>query len=271
MSRIRPECNVSPGVVVSTTMKPILRVPSTTLVPVAAACLAAVALAACGNAASPGAGSSGGSTVVGGTMPAPSGSGWVEMGQAVGTADGVRLVASVVPGAPATGGPGIKAEPGVVVEYRVTNTGSTPLAAYDVVPPTLGSAALPADVDREHAWVYAHEGTVRVSKQGFATAPNVRFAAAPTMGARSVPAGGTLSGRAFVPTPLVRSVPGADFTAPADPLPAAAGSFSFCVQVGPAGSPMRPSASVPGVLETPVAAPTADSLVCTSTLTLPKP
>jgi hypothetical protein len=246
-------------------MKPILRAPSTTLVPVAL--LAALAVAACGSAASPGAGSSGGSTVVGGTMPAPATDGSGGSAEATGTAGGVRLVASVAPGSPARSG--IRAEPGVVVEYTLSNTGSTPLAAYDVVPTSLGSARLPSDVDREHAWVYAHEGAVRVSKQGFATAPNVRFAAAPTIGARTLPAGGTLTGRAFVPTPLTRSVPGADFTAPADPLPAAAGSFSFCVQVGPAGNPMRPSAAVQGVLETPVAAPTGDTLVCTGSLQLP--
>ncbi len=256
-------------------MKPIRRAPSTTLVPVAAATLAtlaALALGACGSAASPGAGSSGGSTVVGGTMPAASGSGSGGSGgvsEATGTSGDVRLVATVAPGSPATGG-GIKAEPGVVVEYTLSNTGSAPLAAVDVVPTALGSASLPADADRQHAWVYAHEGTVRVSKQGFATAPNVRFAAAPTIGARTLPAGGTLTGRAFVPTPLARAVPGADFTAPSDPLPAAAGSFSFCVQVGPAGSPMRRSAAVQGVLETPVAAPAGDTLVCTDALALPE-
>ncbi len=254
-------------------MKPILRAPSTALVPVAAAAIATLALAACGSAASPGAGSSGGSTVVGGTMPAPAGSGSGGSGgsggssQATGASGGVRLVATAAPGSPAKAG--IKAEPGVVVEYTLSNTGSTPLAAYDVVPASLGSASLPADVDREHAWVYADGGSVRVSKQGFATAPNVRFAAAPTIGARTLPAGGTLTGRAFVPTPLALAVPGADFTAPNDPLPAAAGSFSFCVQVGPAGSPMRPSAAVQGVLETPVAAPAADTLVCTGSLQLP--
>ena len=249
-------------------MKPILRAPSTSLAPVAAAALAALALAACGSAASPGAGTSGGSTVVGGSMPAPSGSASGGSGPATGMSGDVRLVATVAPGSPAKGG-GIKAEPGVVVEYTLTNTGSALLAADDVVPASLGSASLPADVDREHAWVYAHEGTVRVSKQGFATAPNVRFAAAPMIGARTVPAGGTLTGRAFVPTPLTLAVPGADFTAPNDPLPAAAGSFSFCVQVGPAGSPMRPSAAGQGVLETPVAAPTADTLVCTDPLQVP--
>ena len=250
-------------------MKPIRRAPSATLLPLAAAVLATVTLAACGSAASPGAGSSGGSTVVGGTMPAGSGSGGSGgSGGATGTSGSVRLVASVAPGAPSKAG--IKAEPGVVVEYTLSNTGSTPLAAVDVVPTSLGSASLPADADREHAWVYAHEGTVRVSKQGFATAPNVRFAAAPTIGVRTLPAGGTLTGRAFVPTPLALAVPGADFTAPTDPLPAAAGSFSFCVQVGPAGSPMHPSAAVQGVLETPVTAPTAETLVCTDALALPQ-
>ncbi len=256
-------------------MKPIRRAPSTALAAsvAALAALAALALAGCGSAVSPGSGSSGGSTAVGGTMPAPgdSGSGGPGgsggSGPATGTSGAVRLVATAAPGSPATAG--IKAAPGVVVEYTLSNTGSSPLAAYDVVPASLGSAALPADVDREHAWVYAQQGTVRVSKQGFATAPNVRFAAAPTMGARALPAGGTLSGRAFVPTPLARAVPGADFTAPNEPLPAAAGSFTFCVQVGPGGAPMRPSAAVRGVLETPVAAPAADTLVCTDALALP--
>jgi hypothetical protein len=248
-------------------MKPILRAPSTALLP--AALLTVLATAACGSVASPGSGSSDGTTVVGSTLPAPTdGTGAGASGRATGSAGGVRLVASAAPGAPAHAS-GVKAEPGVVVEYTLTNTGSRPLAAYDIVPDSLGSAVLPADVDREHAWVYAHEGTVRVSKQGFATAPNVRFAAAPTMGARALPAGGTLTGRAFVPTPLALAVPGAAFTAPQDPLPPAAGAFSFCVQVGPAGPQLRPSPMVRGVLQAPVAAPSGAALVCTDPLTVP--
>ena len=96
----------------------------------------------------------------------------------------------------ARGVAGIAAAGGLVVDYTVTNTGAQPLLAYDVVPQDLGSATLPTDVDVTHAWVYEQSGVLRLSKQGFATAPNVRFAAAPVMGGHVIaPGASSVGGR----------------------------------------------------------------------------
>ena len=69
------------------------------------------------------------------------------------------------------------------------------------MPADLGSATLPADVDPEHAWVYEQSGVLRLSKQGFAPAPNVRFIAAPVMGGRTIAPGASLTGRAYAVSP----------------------------------------------------------------------
>ncbi len=178
------------------------------------------------------------------------------------TGHGVRLDATFAIGFPEQPtGPGMRKRPGVTVTYTLTRDsggGSGPagdLVAYDVVPDGLGSATLPAGVNPEHAWVYADGTTIRISKQGFATAPGIAFAAAPTMGVRPIPADAPLEGRAYAVTPPELALPGAEFVAPRTPLPAASSSFAFCVQVGGRVGGMRASAAGDGVLQAPVRAP----------------
>ena len=111
---------------------------------------------------------------------------------------------------------------------------------------------------------------MRISKQGFATAPGIAFAAAPVMGARTIPADAPLTGRAYAVTPPELDVPGPEFTAPRTAIPPGSSSFSFCVQVGEKSSGMRPSA-VEGVLQAPVRAPTGEELLCTAPVVLATP
>ncbi|NUO35776.1 MAG: hypothetical protein HOQ27_12050, partial [Dermatophilaceae bacterium] len=142
------------------------------------------------------------------------------------TAGGVRLEAEMAPG-----GAGIAASSGLVVGYSLTNTGSKPLVAYDVVPDDLGSAALARGVDPRHAWVYAETPVLRISKQGFATAPNVRFAAAPVMGGHTIAPGATITGKAYAATPPRLDVPGESFVAPRTSVDAAPKQWQLCLQV----------------------------------------
>jgi hypothetical protein len=169
--------------------------------------------------------------------------------------------------------PGVRKKPGIVVTYTLTREDSTAgeLVAYDVVPDTLGSASLPPDVNPEHTWVYASGDTVRLSKQGFAAAPGVTFVAAPTIGARVIPADGPLSGRAYAVSPAELDVPGTEFTAPREPLPPGSSTWELCVQVGTRLPGMRPSVTNDGVLEAPVRAPRGDELICTPSVTLTGP
>lgn len=228
---------------------------------VALAAAAVLATSACGQTASP----SGTSTPAGGgaTSSAPA----VE--QTV-TSAGVRLAATMAVGFPRQPvGDGIRRMPGLVVEYTLTNTGSKPLLAYDIVPDDLGSATLPKDVNPEHAWVYVEAGVLRVSKQGFALAPGVRFVAAPTTGARALDAGASLTGRAYAVSPPVLDVPGDTFEAPRATVGAGVNQWQFCVQVGERTGPVRAAAAGGGLLEAPVAAPSGDDLVCTEPATIP--
>ena len=167
--------------------------------------------------------------------------------------------------------PGIRRRPGLVVEYALTNSGTRQLVAYDRVPDSLGSATLPPDLDPEHAWVYMDAGLVRVSKQGFATAPGVAFIAAPVTGARALAPGSTLTGRAYAVSPPELDVPGPDFAAPRTPIDPAASQTRFCVQVGERSPQMRPSSAQPGVLEAPVTAPSPGELLCTDAVPLLTP
>src|SRR6478735_4643940 len=136
------------------------------------------------------------------------------------TAGGVRLEATMAPGGPEAGstGAGIAAAPGLVVDYTLTNTGTKPVLASDVVPADLGSATLPADVDLKHAWVYEQSGVLRLSKQGFAPGPNVRFAAAPVMGGHTIAPGASITGKAYAVSPPTLDVPSDSFEAPRTPV-----------------------------------------------------
>jgi hypothetical protein len=167
--------------------------------------------------------------------------------------------------------PGIRRKPGIVVDYTLSNTGDQQLVAYDRAPEALGSAKLPADLDPEHALVYMDSGVVRVSKQGFGTAPGVTFVAAPVIGVRALGPGATLTGRAYAVSPPTLEVPGPDFDAPRDPVDPKATLMQFCVQVGERTAAMRPSSSAPDVLEGPVTAPGPDDLLCIEAVPLLTP
>jgi hypothetical protein len=246
-------------------MKPLtrraLRGPLQPVRPVVALAAAAVlATSACGQTASP----SGTST------PAGAGASSDPAVEQTVTSAGVSLEATMAVGFPQQPvGNGIRRMPGLVVEYTLTNTGSKPLLAYDIVPDDLGSATLPKTVNPEHAWVYVEAGVLRVSKQGFAPAPGVRFVAAPTTGARALDPGASLTGRAYAVSPPVLDVPGDTFEAPRATVGAGVKQWQFCVQVGERTGPVRAAAAGGGLLEAPVAAPSGDDLVCTEPATIP--
>jgi hypothetical protein len=158
--------------------------------------------------------------------------------------------------------PAVRRGPGTVVDYTVTNTGSRRLVVYDRIPDALGSATLPPDLDPEHGWVFMSSRVVRLSRQGFATAPGVRFVAAPVIGARALEPGASLTGRTYAVSPPTLDVPGPDFVAPRDPVDPGATRLQLCVQVGERTAQMRPSATLDGVLEAPVVAPGPADIVC---------
>lgn len=186
------------------------------------------------------------------------------------TSGAVRLEASMAVGLPQhPSGNGIRRMPGLVVEYTLTNTGSAPLVAYDVVPDDLGSATVPQDVNPEHAWVYVESGILRLSKQGFAPAPGVRFAAAPVTGARALEAGARLTGRAYAVSPPTLDVPGDSFDAPRAAVGAGVEQWQFCVQVGERTGTLRAVPARGDVLQAPTAAPSGDDLICTEPATIP--
>ncbi|KRF45926.1 hypothetical protein ASH01_09120 [Terrabacter sp. Soil811] len=224
---------------------------------------------ACGQATpSPGA-----ATPAGGDGPSATAGSTVDAGAGAETATsgGVRLEATMAPGGPEVGvtGAGIAASPGLVVDYTLTNTGTKPVLAYDVVPADLGSATLPMDVDAKHAWVYEESGVLRLSKQGFAPGPNVRFAAAPVMGGHTIAPGASITGKAYAVSPPTLDVPGDSFEAPRTPVDPAVKQWQFCVQVSDRAGQARPSAVGGGVLEAASAAPQGDELVCTPPSTIP--
>ncbi|WP_344256385.1 hypothetical protein [Terrabacter carboxydivorans] len=244
----------------------------------------ALATGACGEAAtpSPGTPTSAGSTVGAGSAGSTGATGATGgTGRPVQTvtSGSVRLVATMAPGGPRVGGPrpastvgagtGVAATRGLVVDYTVTNTGSTPRLAYDIVPQDLGSATLPAAVDAKHAWVYEQDGVLRLSKQGFATAPGVRFAAAPVMGGHVLAPGASVTGKAYAVSPPMLDVPGESFQAPRAAVGTGLTQWQFCVQVDGRAAQARPSAAGGGVVQAAVAAPQGDELVCTRPATIP--
>ncbi len=148
----------------------------------------------------------------------------------------------------------------LTVDYTLTNTGAADLVAVDRIPTDLGGASLPADLDPTHAWVLAVDGGVtRISKQGFAVAPGVRFAAAPVIGARPLPAGGSLTGSAEVPLPPATDLPGPSFAVPQTKIALSTDRMQVCIQVRAHTDQDRPSPTDAGVLVTPVAHPARTS------------
>jgi hypothetical protein len=157
---------------------------------------------------------------------------------------------------------------GLVVEYLLVNNGTSPVLVHDRVPSGLGSAKLPADLDPEHAWAFMADGRIRLSKQGFAPAPGVRFIAAPVIGARLLEPRHRLTGRAWAPVPLRLDVPSAEFDAPRAPLSPRATEWDFCVQLTVGGS-QGPAPAEDSVLEVPASAPSQTELLCSEPWPLP--
>lgn len=164
--------------------------------------------------------------------------------------------------------PGTPKQQGVVVEYTLQNDSGQPVRVHDLIPAGLGSATLPQDVNPEHTWVFMDRGRIRLSKQGFGTAPGVAFLAAPVLGAHVLDAGQTLDGRAYAALPLDLDVPSPEFTAPRTPLDPQAREAQFCVQVS-TGTQGRPWAADPDVLEVPVGEPAEGDLICSEPWALP--
>ncbi|MDV3220999.1 hypothetical protein [Intrasporangium sp.] len=160
--------------------------------------------------------------------------------------------------------PGIRRTPGLVVEYTVRNSGTESLVVHDRVPGDLGSSTLPDQIDPEHAWVYMAGDVLRVSKQGFE--PTVAFFAAPVTGARQIPAGGMLAGRAVVNVPVELDVPSEEFDAPRSPIETSGAGrvWQFCLHVEPRSAEAHPSTADPDVLVAPVSAPEPGELLCTA-------
>lgn len=159
-------------------------------------------------------------------------------------------------------GDGIRRRAGMAVEYTIANAGQQSLAVFDRVPDDLGSAVL-TDINPEHAWVYPEAGVVRVSKQAFGIAPGVNFAAAPVTGIRALPAGATLTGRAWAPTPPALDLPGPEFATPKGTLGAGLNTWQFCVQVGDYAARGGPATDTDAPTAAPVRAPTDAELLCT--------
>jgi hypothetical protein len=157
---------------------------------------------------------------------------------------------------------------GLVVEYVLVNNGTTPVLVHDRVPSDLGSAKLPADLNPEHAWVFMANGRIRLSKQGFAPAPGVRFIAAPVIGARLLGPKQRLTGRAWAPLPVELDVPSTEFDAPRTPIDPRATAWDFCVQLTVGGS-RGPAPADGSVLEVPAAAPNDGELLCSAQWALP--
>ena len=141
--------------------------------------------------------------------------------------------------------------PCLVVDYTVTNTGAQPLLAYDVVPQDLGSATLPTDVDVTHAWVYEQSGVLRLSKQGFATAPNVRFAAAPVMGGHVIAPGASLPWEGVCRVAAEAGRAGDPSRPHAQPVDPGVKQWQLCVQVDDRAAQARPAAVGGGIVQAP--------------------
>ncbi len=206
-------------------------------------------LAACGQ---PGAAPGGASS--------PPASGWVTLDP---QPDGVRVGDLLLQTTITTAGEG-----SLEIAYTITSYGAEASLVHDRVPPTLGSAVLPEGLDPGRAWVLTQDKRVRVSKQGFDPAPNVRFMAQPVMGARLLEPGGQLAGQARVGLPFRLDVPGPEFDAPRTPVAKDATELEFCVQVTD-GSEGRASAVDPTVLEVPATAPGPGELICSRPLAIP--
>jgi hypothetical protein len=140
----------------------------------------------------------------------------------------------------------------LVADYTVTNATGRTVLVVDRIPKSLGSSRLEAtDIAPAHAWVVMAGNVVRVTKQAFPIAPNVRFIADPVIGGHVVEPGGSTKGTAEVSLPPRLDVPGREFQAPRTPVSPAADTWQFCVQVAQVERP-RDVVSVSAVAHAPL-------------------
>ena len=169
---------------------------------------------------------------------------------------GVRLEATMAVGPPAAPRePGRRdAGPGLVVDYTLHEHRLAPRSS-----PTTSCrqprlcASLPADLDPEHAWVYADSGVLRLSKQGFRAGAGRPFVGRPRHGraTRSTPGPAHRDGRMPCRRPTL-DVPGRRVRGPARPR-STRGARVAVLRAGrrPRCRQARPAAVGAGVLEAP--------------------
>lgn len=257
------------------------KLPRRTAAPLLALALLPLA-AACGTTASPGgpqtsvpdAGGPGGGTTNGSSTVTPTDQGDQPEPQTMPEVrvDDVTLRATMGVGfSQWPDDPGIRRLPSLVVDYTLTNHGKPSLHVFDRIPAGLGSAALPPELNPEHAWVHMEGGVIRVTKQAFSLNPEVMMFAPPAIGVRELHSGGTLEGRAVIPLTPKLDVPDTNFVAPREPVDPTATEWQFCIQVEEATAPASPDPKHQGVLSTPVSAPRSPGLLCTAPAPLVQP
>ena len=195
----------------------------------------------------------------------------VRMVQTV-TSGNVRLEATMAPTGHAQKGPPGRAWPcarGLVVDYTVTNTGSTPLLAYDVVPQDLGSATLPTGVDVSARLGLRAVGRAAPQQAGLRDGARRPLRRRPGHGRPRLAPGASVTGKAYAVSPPTLDVPGDSFEAPRGAVSPGLKQWQFCVQVDDRAAQARPSAAGGGVLQAAAAAPHGDELVCTRPATIP--
>jgi hypothetical protein len=126
----------------------------------------------------------------------------------------------------------------LVADYTVSNATGRTVLVVDRIPKSLGGSRLEAaDISPDHAWVVMAADVVRVSKQAFPIAPNVRFIADPVIGGHVLRPGASTRGTATAPLPPELHVPGPEFQAPRTPVSPKAETWQFCVQVAEVEQP----------------------------------
>lgn len=152
----------------------------------------------------------------------------------------------------------------LVIDYTLTQSGTEPVYAVDLAPDVLSNSRLDPAARRTHAWVYQSDDGPRISKQGFAIAPTIRFFAAPVMGVKRVDPGASITGSAEVGWPLATALPSAEFEAPRGALSSASAErVRLCIQVMDAASVDGGQAATGTELKsTPVVPPRPGELIC---------
>lgn len=126
----------------------------------------------------------------------------------------------------------------LVADYTVSNATGRTVLVVDRIPRSLGASRIDAaDIPPDHAWVVMAADVIRVSKQAFPIAPNVRFIADPVIGGHVLGPGASTRGTATAPLPPELHVPGPEFQAPRTPVSPRADTWQFCVQVAEVEQP----------------------------------